>query len=154
VTIKWWYTWYAWCIDGIQIIRNFGLVNMGSLLWREIGYVVYNCCLSSPAQSSLSPSPTRLMTKIYCFRFEISSTWRLKSPYLRTRTTGWPRYTCRHWVLFTTPRATMEVLDLTHESCGIRTREWLCWRGPAANANYRPVLSSERANHINKHVKI
>jgi hypothetical protein len=36
------------------------------------------------------------------------------------------------------------------ESQGTGTREWLLWRGPAAIVNDRPVLSSERAPHINK----
>jgi hypothetical protein len=30
------------------------------------------------------------------------------------------------------------------ESRGIRTREWLRWRGPAAIVNDRPILSSEK----------
>jgi hypothetical protein len=33
------------------------------------------------------------------------------------------------------------------ESHGTRTWEWLRWRGPAAIANDRPVLSSERQRH-------
>jgi hypothetical protein len=33
---------------------------------------------------------------------------------------------------------------------GTRTREWLCWLGPEAIVNDRPVLSSEKAPHINK----
>jgi hypothetical protein len=37
-----------------------------------------------------------------------------------------------------------------HESHGTWTREWLCWRGPAAVLNNRLVFSSERAPHINK----
>jgi hypothetical protein len=36
------------------------------------------------------------------------------------------------------------------ESQGTRTREWLHWLRPEAIANDRPVLSSERAPHINK----
>jgi hypothetical protein len=36
------------------------------------------------------------------------------------------------------------------ESHGTRTRKRLRWRGPAAIVNDRPVLSSERAPHINK----
>jgi hypothetical protein len=33
-----------------------------------------------------------------------------------------------------------------------RTREWLVWQGPEATVrvNYRTILSSERAPHINK----
>jgi hypothetical protein len=36
------------------------------------------------------------------------------------------------------------------ESQGTHTREWLCWLRPEAIVNNRPVLSSERAPHINK----
>jgi hypothetical protein len=36
------------------------------------------------------------------------------------------------------------------ECQGTRTREWLRWLGPEAITNDRPVLSSERAPHINK----
>jgi hypothetical protein len=36
------------------------------------------------------------------------------------------------------------------ESHGTRTLEWLRWRGPTTIVNDRPVLSSERAPHINK----
>jgi hypothetical protein len=37
---------------------------------------------------------------------------------------------------------------------GIRTRERLCWQGPAAHTKDRPVLSSERAHHGNKNVTV
>jgi hypothetical protein len=37
-----------------------------------------------------------------------------------------------------------------HERHRTRTGERLRWRGPAAIVNDRPVLSSERAPHINK----
>jgi hypothetical protein len=44
-----------------------------------------------------------------------------------------------------------ETVKYGSNSHGTRTREWLRWRGPAAIVNDRPVLSSERAPHINKH---
>jgi hypothetical protein len=43
-----------------------------------------------------------------------------------------------------------ETVKYGHESHGTRTRKLLHWRGPGAIANDRPVLSSERAPHINK----
>jgi hypothetical protein len=43
-----------------------------------------------------------------------------------------------------------ETIKYDRESQGTRTREWLRCRGPAAIVNDRPVLSSERAPHINK----
>jgi hypothetical protein len=41
-----------------------------------------------------------------------------------------------------------------YEGQGTRTRERLHWRGPAAYTEYRPVLSSERAPHVNKTVTL
>jgi hypothetical protein len=43
-----------------------------------------------------------------------------------------------------------ETVKNGRESYGTRTREWLRWRLPAAIVNDRPVLSLERAPHINK----
>jgi hypothetical protein len=53
------------------------------------------------------------MTKLYCLRFETPPTRRARSPYLNAPGTGWPGYTPRHWVLFsslpTIRKATVEV---------------------------------------------
>jgi hypothetical protein len=43
-----------------------------------------------------------------------------------------------------------ETVKYGHESYGNRTRQCLRWRGPGEIVNDRPVLSSERAPHINK----
>jgi hypothetical protein len=43
-----------------------------------------------------------------------------------------------------------ERVNYGHESHGSRTRKYLHWQGPGAIVNDRPVLSSERAPHINK----
>jgi hypothetical protein len=43
-----------------------------------------------------------------------------------------------------------ETVKYGHDSPGTRIQEWLRWRGPATIVNGRPVLSSERAPHINK----
>jgi hypothetical protein len=55
------------------------------------------------------------MTTFYCLRFETPPTWRTRSPYLHPPVTGWPSYTPRHWVPFssssTTRRATVEVFE-------------------------------------------
>jgi hypothetical protein len=84
-------------------------------LWQEDGSVVYDCCWSSSAQSFSGFSPAGLMTIFYCLRFETLPTWRARSPYLYPPRTGWPCYTPRHWVPFSSPpttcRATVEVLD-------------------------------------------
>jgi hypothetical protein len=78
-----------------------------SCLTRGCG-VVYNCCWASPAQSFWSPSPAGLMTTFYCLRFETP-------PYLYPPGTGYPSYTTRYWVPFSSPpatrRAAVEVFD-------------------------------------------
>jgi hypothetical protein len=61
--------------------------------WRQDGFVVYNCCWSSPAQSFSGPNPARLVTIFYCLRFETLPTWRARSLYLYPPGTGWPCYT-------------------------------------------------------------
>jgi hypothetical protein len=61
------------------------------------------------------------MTKFYCLKFETPPTWGTRSLYLYPPGVGWPGYTSRHWVPFssspTTRRATVEVFDpaSTHE---------------------------------------
>jgi hypothetical protein len=47
-----------------------------------------------------------------------------------------------------------ETVKYGHESQGIRTREKLRWRGPAAYKKDRPVLASEKAPHKNKTVTV
>jgi hypothetical protein len=92
-----------------------GFVDLGRSLWRENGSAIYNCCWSSPAQSFLGPSPAGLVTIFYGLRFETPPTWRARSPYLYPPGTGWPSYTPRHWVPFSSPpttrRATVEVFE-------------------------------------------
>jgi hypothetical protein len=84
-------------------------------LWREEGSVVYNWYWSSPAQSFSGPSPPRLMTIFYSLRFETAPSRWARSPYLYPPGTGWPGYTPRHWVPFSSPfttrRATVDVFD-------------------------------------------
>jgi hypothetical protein len=43
-----------------------------------------------------------------------------------------------------------ETVKYGRESQGTRTQEKLRWQGPATIVKDRPVLSSERAPHINK----
>jgi hypothetical protein len=47
-------------------------------------------------------------------------------------------------------RLESETVKYGRDSHGTRTLEWLRWREPAAIVNDRPVLTSERALHINK----
>jgi hypothetical protein len=92
-----------------------GFVDVGRPLWREGGPLVYDCCWPSSAQPFSGPSPLGLMTIFYCLRFETPPTWRVRSPYLYPPGTGWPCYTPRHSVPFSSPpairRATVEVFE-------------------------------------------
>jgi hypothetical protein len=69
-----------------------------------------------PRQRSLSgQSPAGLMTTFYCLRFETSPTQSARYPYVYPPGTGWPDYTSRHWVPFSsssaTRRATVEAFE-------------------------------------------
>jgi hypothetical protein len=79
------------------------------------GSVIYNFWWSSPAQPFSSPSPAGLMTIFYCLWFETPWTSRARSSYLYPSGVGWPSYTPRHLVHFSSPpttrRATLEVFD-------------------------------------------
>jgi hypothetical protein len=59
--------------------------------------------------------PQGLKTIFYTLRFETLPTWRVRSPYLYPEGTGWPSYTPRHWVTFSSPptthRAMVEVFE-------------------------------------------
>jgi hypothetical protein len=47
-------------------------VDVGRSLWRENESVVYNCSWPLPVQIFSGPTPMRLVTIIYCLRFETS----------------------------------------------------------------------------------
>jgi hypothetical protein len=72
------------------------------LWWRDWD-VLYNCCWSSPAQSLSSPMPARLITIFYCLRFETFPTRWARFPNLYPSGRGWPSYTTRHWLPFSSP---------------------------------------------------
>jgi hypothetical protein len=96
-------------------VRQLRVCSCGALSLTRERVCVYNCCWTSPAQSFLCPSPAGLVTIFYYLRVETPLTWRAKSPYLYPPGTGWPGYTPRHWVPFSSPlttrRATVEVLE-------------------------------------------
>jgi hypothetical protein len=50
------------------------------------------------------------MTIFCCLRLDIPPTWRARCPYLYPPETGWPSYTPRHWVPFSSPPATRRVM--------------------------------------------
>jgi hypothetical protein len=81
-------------------------VDVERLLCREDGSLVYSCSWSSSAQSFSGPSPLGLTNILYCLRFETPLTWRARSPYLHIPGAGWPSYTPRHWIPFSSPRTT------------------------------------------------
>jgi hypothetical protein len=49
-------------------------VDVGRSSLRQNRSAIYNCCLSSPAQSFFGPSPAGLVTIFYCLRFETRPT--------------------------------------------------------------------------------
>jgi hypothetical protein len=63
---------------------------------------------AGPRQCSHSqvPSPTGLMTIIFCLRFDTPRTWRARFLYLYPPGRGWPDFIPRHWIPFSLPRAT------------------------------------------------
>jgi hypothetical protein len=92
------------------------IIVLGLLMWGTLslrGWIVYNSYWPMPAHSFLDPSPVGLMTVFYRLGFEAIPTWRARSPYLYLPGTGWPSFTHRHWVTFSSPpmihRVTMEV---------------------------------------------
>jgi hypothetical protein len=84
------------------------VVLMYHSLWQEDGFVVYNYCWSSPAQSFSGPTPAGLVTIFYSLRFETPPTWRAWSPYLNIPGTRWSSFNpslLLGCVLGTTPSA-------------------------------------------------
>jgi hypothetical protein len=73
---------------------------------------------SSPAQSFMYSNSAGLMTKFYCFRSKTSPKLEHQVPIFISRETGWPSYTTRYCVPFsslpTTRRATVEVMKPTY----------------------------------------
>jgi hypothetical protein len=73
---------------------------------------------AGPRQQSFSGLiPAELMTIFCCLRCEARPTWRAMSPYLYPPGKGWPGYTLRPWVPFSSPPVThmamVEVFDPT-----------------------------------------
>jgi hypothetical protein len=75
-------------------------------------------------QSFSGPARGGLGTKFYFLKLETPPTWRARSSYLNPPGNGWPSYTPRHWVTFssspTTRRTTVEVFD----SASTRGTNW------------------------------
>jgi hypothetical protein len=69
--------------------------------------------LAIASEVTLGPNPAGFMTIFYCLRLDTPPTWTVRTPYLCPPGTGWPSYTPRHRVPFSSPpttrRATVEV---------------------------------------------
>jgi hypothetical protein len=69
------------------------------------------------------------MTVFYCLRFETPPTWKAKSPYLYPPGTGWPSYTSRPWVPFSSPfttrRATVGVFEPASKLVTLVIKPWV-----------------------------
>jgi hypothetical protein len=61
-------------------------------LWREDEFVIYCCCLASPAQSLTGPRITGLETIFYWPNFCNSPNLESQVPYWHPPRTGWPVY--------------------------------------------------------------
>jgi hypothetical protein len=55
---------------------------VGRPLCQEVGSIVYNCCLVSPAQSFSGPSPTGPMPLFYFLKYETRPVWSASFLYL------------------------------------------------------------------------
>jgi hypothetical protein len=56
----------------------------------------------------------------YCLKFETPPTWRARSPYLYPPGIGWPSYTPRHWVPFSSPPTTRRAMVEEFEPASTR----------------------------------
>jgi hypothetical protein len=112
--------------------RQCGFVDVRRDLWRENGSAVHNRRCSSPAQSFLGPSPTRLVTTFCCLRFKTPPNWRTRSLYSYPPGRMWPGYTLRHWVPLSSPptthMATVGVLKPTSTRAqSVKSKSKLCY---------------------------
>jgi hypothetical protein len=89
----------------------------GLLIWGALSVEKAGLSFTMPAgprqRSHSQVRVPRDSCQFYCLRFETPPTWRARSSYLYPPGTGWPSYTPRHWVLFSSPpktrRATVKV---------------------------------------------
>jgi hypothetical protein len=98
------------------------------------------------------------MATFNCLRFETSLTWRARSPYLFLPGTGWPDYTRRHWIPFSSPlttrRATAVVFDPA--STWVRLKSSSHWVGvnsqkipfPSLPQQFRIYISQEQGGLV------
>jgi hypothetical protein len=94
-----------------------GFGDVGRPLWWEDESVIYTCC----GIRQRSHSRVRVLRDSWSYFTapvsRLRPTWRARSPYLLVYPpgTGWPSYTLRHWVPFSSPpttsRATVEVFQ-------------------------------------------
>jgi hypothetical protein len=75
-----------------------------------------------------------------CLRFENPATWKARSPYLYPPRTGWPSYTPRYWVPFSSPPTTHKatVLIILWKLLVISSCTW-CWHFASRPEDMRVV---------------
>jgi hypothetical protein len=100
------------------------IVLMEHRLWREDESVVYNSCWPSPEQPFSYLSPSALVTTSAVSDSRLRQLWRPR-PRIPPGI-GWPGYTPRHWVSFSSPpttrRTTVEVFNPWEEDRPARSR--------------------------------
>jgi hypothetical protein len=106
-----------------------GLLMWGALPEKRMGLSFTICCWPSPVQLLSGPNSAGFMTTLYCLRFMTPPTWRTRSPYLYSPGTGWPSYTPRHWVPFSSPpmpcRAMVEVFEPASTPVLLAVNGWM-----------------------------
>jgi hypothetical protein len=88
-----------YCRESWEGLRA-GLKAMGK---KNSSRLCWGSTWPSPVKSFSGPSSAGLMTIFYCLRFETTTTWRTTFPYLQPPGIGWPSYTSKHWVPFSSP---------------------------------------------------
>jgi hypothetical protein len=93
---------------------------VGRSLWRDDGFIVYNCCWALPAQGFISI--------FYCLTFATAISWRDRPPYLLSPGIGWPSHNPRHWDPYspplTTGKATVEFFEKLVVQVKIKAMLW------------------------------
>jgi hypothetical protein len=104
------------------------------LMWGALSDEINGLPFTIAAQSFLGPSPTGIVTILYCLRFEIPPTWRARSPYLYLPGTGWRSYTPRYWVPFSSSSTTRRAMVEVFEPASTRVTQ-LQWSGNCLQDN-------------------
>jgi hypothetical protein len=119
-----------------------GLLMCGALSDKRMGHL--QLLLAFASTVILTPSFMGLMTIFHCLSFKTLPTWRARSPYLYPTGTGWPNYTPRHWVPFSSPPTTHRAIVEVFEPAST----WRTRLTATANWSWLQHLSTDCAENI------